>query len=165
MAAATGRSGALRWLKLALLLALTGYVLWSLRLQAGQLEQALNWGFAPWLAAACLCLVANQLIMALRQVLLLRHAGISLPIVDSIRITFAGLFANNLMPAGIGHDLTRLYYLRGYGGQGAASVGGLVILDRFLGLMGLSVLALCAFAGLGALRPEALPGEASRLLL
>lgn len=153
-----------RWLKLALLLALTGYVMWSLRLQADQLERALNWSLAPWLAAACLCLALNQLTMALRQVLLLKHAGISLPLVDSVRITFAGLFANNLMPAGIGHDLTRLYYLRAYGGQGAASVGGLVILDRFFGLMGLSVLALCAFAGLGTLRPEALPGEASRLL-
>lgn len=165
MAAAAGRLAPLRWLKLALLLALTGYVLWSLRQQAGELEQALSWALAPWLAAACLCLAANQLTMALRQVLLLRHAGIALPLADSVRITFAGLFANNLMPAGIGHDLTRLYYLRGYSGQGAASVGGLLILDRFLGLMGLSLLALCAFAGLGTLHPEALPGEASRLLL
>lgn len=142
-----------------------GYVLWSLRLQVDQLERILNWRFAPWLAASCLCLVANQLIMALRQVLLLRHAGVHLPLSDSVRITFVGLFANNLLPAGIGHDLTRLYYLRGYGSQTAASLGGLVILDRFLGLMGLSVLAMCGFAALALFYPAAVPGEAGRLLL
>ncbi len=119
----------------------------------------------PALAAAAICLMLNQLAMATRQVLLLSRAGIPLPLADSVRITFAGLFANNLMPAGIGHDLTRLVYLKGYGEPGAASIGGLVVLDRFLGLMGLSVLALCAFVGLGLLYPDALHGEASRLLL
>lgn len=154
-----------RRLSCLLLFLLLSYVLWSLWRQADQLEQSLNFALAPWLVLAGIFLALNQVTMACRQVLLLRHTGIVLPLADSVRITFAGLFANNLMPAGIGHDLTRMVYLRRYGEQGAASVGGLVILDRFLGLMGLSVLALCAFTGLSQLYPDAVPKEASMLLL
>jgi uncharacterized membrane protein YbhN (UPF0104 family) len=163
--AATPRGRLLRGLKLALLCALLGYVLWSLRSQTDALAGLLAPGYLPHLAAAALCLTVNQLLMAYRQVVLLRHAGAPVPLGESARIIFAGLFANNLMPAGMGHDLTRMVYLRGYGGQTGASLGGLVILDRFLGLMGLSVLALCSFGALTRFYPAAVPGEAGRLLL
>lgn len=154
-----------RGLKLALLLVLLGYVALSMRAQADALASVFSVRMLPALAAAGLCLVLNQVLMAYRQVLLLRHAGTEVPLADCLRITFAGLFANNFMPAGTGHDLTRLVYLRGYGSQTAASLGGLVLLDRFLGLMGLSVLAMCGFAALALFYPAAVPGEAGRLLL
>jgi len=167
--APTGRSKMTERLKreltLVLLLMLLGYVVMDLRTQADVLSSTLSTRMLPALAVSAACLVLNQLLMASRQVLLQRHAGIALPMADSVRITFAGLFANNLMPAGIGYDLTRLVYFRRYGEQGAASVGGLVVLDRFLGLLGLSTLALCAFTALNQLYPDAVPGEASRLLL
>lgn len=153
------------WLRLALVLPLVGYVLWTLRGQSETIAGILHPQSLPCLAVAVALLCVNQVLMAYRQVVLLRHFGTPLSLALAIRITFAGLFANNFMPAGIGHDLVRLVYLRGHGGQTGASVGGLVLLDRFLGLMGLSVLAMCGFSILGYLYPEAVPGEAGRLLL
>lgn len=153
------------WLGRALLLLLAGYVLASLWGHADGIKAAMTLESLPWLCAAGLLLALNQLVMAYRQVLLLRHAGTSLDLGVATRVTFAGLFANNFMPAGMGHDLTRLVYFRGQGGQTGASVGGLVLLDRFLGLMGLSVLALCSLAALSLASDVAIPGEAGRLLL
>lgn len=164
-AAVSGMGLLKRGLKLALLVGLLAYVAIGLRSQASALSGALSLRMIPALAVAGVCLLLNQLTMACRQVLLLRHAKAHLPLAESLRITLAGLFANNFMPAGVGYDLTRLVYLRGYGSQTAASLGGLVLLDRFLGLMGLSVLAMCSFGALSLFYPQAVPGEAGRLLL
>lgn len=153
------------WLRLALVIPLAGYVLYSLRGQTETLVCILRMESLPWLAASGMCLASNQLLMAQRQVVLLRHVGTHVPLGQSLRIILAGLFANNLMPGGVGHDVTRLIFLRGYGGQTGATVGGLVLLDRFLGLMGLSVLATCSFCALSLFYPTAVPGEAGRLLL
>lgn len=153
------------WLGRLLLLLLAGYVVGRLWGHTDGIRAAMTPESLPWLCAAGLLLALNQLVMAYRQVLLLRHAGTTLAVGVAVRVTFAGLFANNFMPAGMGHDLTRMVYFRGQGGQTGASVGGLVLLDRFLGLMGLSVLALCSFTGLYLAAEMAIPGEAGRLLL
>lgn len=155
----------LRALKLAVLAALLAYVGLGLRDQTEALSGALTLRMLPALAAAGLCLFLNQVTMAQRQSLLLRHVGSPLPLGQSLRITLAGLFANNFMPAGVGHDLTRMVCLRGHGEQTTASLGGLVLLDRFLGLMGLSVLAACSLLALWNFYPQAVPGEAGRLLI
>lgn len=162
-ARAPGR--AMRALKLAVLAALLGYVGFGLRNQAEALSGALTARMLPALAAAALCLFLNQVAMAQRQSLLLSHVGSPLPLGQSLRIILAGLFANNFMPAGVGHDVTRMVCLRGHGEQTTASLGGLVLLDRFLGLMGLSVLAACSLLALWNWYPMAVPGEAGRLLI
>lgn len=156
---------AVRALKLSVLAGLLGYVGFGLRNQAEALSGALTLRMLPALVAAALCLFFNQVTMAKRQSLLLRHVGSPLPLGQSLRIILAGLFANNFMPAGVGHDLTRMVCLRGHGDQTTASLGGLVLLDRFLGLMGLSVLAACSLLALWNFYPQAVPGEAGRLLV
>lgn len=155
----------MRVLKLAVLAALLAYVGLGLRDQAEALAETLTRRMLPALAAAAFCLFLNQVTMAQRQSLLLRHVGSPLPLGQSLRIILAGLFANNFMPAGMGHDVARMVCLRGHGEQTAASLGGLVLLDRFLGLMGLSVLATGSLLALWNWYPLAVPGEAGRLLI
>ncbi len=156
---------AMRALKLVVLTALLGYVGYGLHNQAEALSGALTLRMLAALAAAVLCLLLNQVAMACRQSLLLSHVGSPLPMGQSLRIILAGLFANNFMPAGVGHDVARMVFLRGHHQQTTASLGGLVLLDRFLGLMGLSVLAACSLLTLWNWYPLAVPGEAGRLLI
>lgn len=130
-----------KWLPVALLVPLLGYMLWSLRAQSGQLSALITWRSLPAFVAAAASLAVTQLLMACRQMLLLRHVGVQIPFRTIRQITFAGLFVNNVMPAGTGYDLARLVLLCEHGCQGRGLVGGLVLLDRVIALIGLSMLA------------------------
>lgn len=154
-----------RWLRLALAVPLMGYVVWSLRGQTDIFMAALTWSSLPWLAVSACLLILAILLLAMRQSLLLGHAGFPLPLADSVRISFVGLFANNIIPAGMGYDVTRLIYLRTQSGQTLGLVGGLLILDRLLGLMGLSLLTVCALAFLSLFYADTVPNVAGRLLV
>ncbi|HKI80612.1 MAG TPA: lysylphosphatidylglycerol synthase transmembrane domain-containing protein [Pseudodesulfovibrio sp.] len=87
-----------------------------------------------------LALAAGHLILTFRQVYMLRHAGISLPFWKLWTITYVGLFTNSFLPGGTGLDLTRLYYFKKISARSTSELGGIVLLDRLIGLCGLAVL-------------------------
>ncbi len=151
-------------LRLLLLVPLSGYVIWNLHEQASGISDIVTLRHLPWLALAGACLVLSLVLMAMRQQSLLRHAGSHVSFSLNLRVAFAGLFANNFMPGGMGYDLARLLCLGKHSGKGNASILGLVLLDRLLGIMGLSLLALGGFA-LAFSHPDAVNESIGRLLL
>jgi hypothetical protein len=87
-------------------------------------------------------MVISRLAVAARWQALLRSADFSgnspLPFRQTLRLTFAGLFASNFLPTTVGGDLVRfagLVQLRYDGAVGAASL----IADRLVGMAGMAM--------------------------
>jgi len=96
-----------------------------------------------WLYAASLAIVlAGQVAYAWRWKLLLRAAGVDVPLAIVTRQYFIGIFANNFLPSTVGGDVAKIYYL----GQrhGYRVVAASVAIDRLLGVGLLAALACAA---------------------
>lgn len=89
-----------------------------------------------WLALGLM--VVSRLAVCGRWHVLLRSAGLSVKWSESLRVTFAGLFASNFLPTTIGGDVVRLAglaQLRYDTAVGAASL----ITDRLVGMAGMAL--------------------------
>ncbi|TAK13018.1 MAG: flippase-like domain-containing protein [Anaerolineae bacterium] len=134
---------ALRWIGTLLALALTVYLLaseWDDILQAMQEMDALHLG------GAFLLVMVSRISTVFRWHMLLKGSGADIPLKETTRITFAGLFAANFLPTTVGGDLVRLagIIVAGYGtALGTASL----VADRLVGMAGMAV-----FAPFGAAR-------------
>jgi uncharacterized membrane protein YbhN (UPF0104 family) len=84
---------------------------------------------------AILLTVISRLAVARRWHVLLRSGGIDATWPQSLRITFAGLFANNFLPTTVGGDVARLAGALQMGFDAAVSAASLVV-DRLVGLVG-----------------------------
>lgn len=90
------------------------------------------------LLAALLLMIISRLAVCGRWHVLLRSAGLPIPWSESMRVTFAGLFASNFLPTTIGGDVVRLAglaQLRYDPALGAASL----ITDRLVGMAGMAL--------------------------
>lgn len=150
---APGRNRGWRAARFALFLALLGYMFYSLYQQKDAVSGVFSANALPWLGAATALSLLSNVICAWRQVVLLRDLGEHVSLWWAIRITFAGEFANNMLPAGTGTDLVRLFGFRGVGNGTAATYGGVILVDRILGLASLSVLAFCCIPPFILLHP------------
>jgi uncharacterized membrane protein YbhN (UPF0104 family) len=72
---------------------------------------------------------------------LLSSAGVKIPARQTLRITFAGLFASNFLPTTIGGDVVRLGGAIRLGYDRAVSLASLVV-DRLIGMAGMAMAAL-----------------------
>jgi glycosyltransferase 2 family protein len=105
-------------------------------------------------AALALTLV-SRFAVSLRWHILLRSAKVPIRLSQSLRITFAGLFASNFLPTTIGGDVVRLAACVPMGLDTAVSAASLVV-DRLVGMAGMALalpigLARMAAVGLPAL--------------
>ncbi len=82
---------------------------------------------------------------------LLAAEGVSLSFSKSFRIYFVGLFFNNFLPAGVGGDIVKIYDVTKFGND-PYKVFATTVLDRVIGIAGLSLMAL--FASFVLLRGE-----------
>ena len=80
--------------------------------------------------------------------MLLRSGGVKARWGQSLRITFAGLFATNFLPTTIGGDLARLAGAIQYGFDATVSAASLVA-DRLIGLAGMVFVLPLGFPYLG----------------
>ena len=97
-----------------------------------------NW---PPLLAASLLFLANVLLLAIRQKIFITYLNVKLNLWNSFLISMATVFFSAVFIFGtIGGDVARLYYLRRYTGLSYSKTGVVVLLDRLLGLSGLTVL-------------------------
>ncbi|MEX1248616.1 MAG: lysylphosphatidylglycerol synthase transmembrane domain-containing protein [Anaerolineales bacterium] len=87
-----------------------------------------------FLLAIVLTLV-SRVAVARRWHVLLRSGGVNATWPQSLRITFAGLFANNFLPTTVGGDVARLAGALQMGFDAAVSAASLVV-DRLIGLLG-----------------------------
>jgi glycosyltransferase 2 family protein len=98
----------------------------------------------PCICLLFLILVCSMLCMARRQQLILSACGSVVAFRVSFKVVLIGMFYNNFLPGGFGGDLTRLAYLRQGTGRSYSSLTGILLLDRVLGVVGLSTCALAA---------------------
>src|SRR3990172_7346375 len=84
---------------------------------------------------AILLTLISRLAVARRWHVLLRSGGVQATWKQSLRITFAGLFANNFLPTTVGGDVARLAGALQMGFDAAVSAASLVV-DRLVGLIG-----------------------------
>jgi len=83
-------------------------------------------------------MVISRLAVTARWHILLRSAEIHISFGESLRITFAGLFASNFLPTTIGGDVVRLGGAIRLGFNRAVSLASLVV-DRLVGMAGMAL--------------------------
>lgn len=97
------------------------------------------------LLMAFLLMVISRLAIWMRWQVLLGSANLPVSYSQGCRLTFAGLFANNFLPATIGGDIVRLAGAVQLGCDGAIVMASLIV-DRLVGMTGMAVTALPGLA-------------------
>jgi glycosyltransferase 2 family protein len=148
----------LRWLGTLLSVGLLIYLLsqqgWKVILSAAQ--QIAWWRFA----LAFILVMISRFAVAGRWHTLMHSAGTGISPRQSLRLTFAMLFASNFLPTTIGGDLVRLAGAIRLGFDQAISLASLVV-DRLVGMAGMAMAL--PFALPGYLRVTAASAAASSL--
>ncbi len=127
------------WLRLAGSLLTIALLAWLLKKQGvDTLLQNLKMISAWQLAAALILTLISRLAVSMRWYVLLRATREPVTLPQSLRLTFAGLFASNYLPTTIGGDVVRLAGAVQLGLDGARSAATLVV-DRLVGMAGMVV--------------------------
>lgn len=100
----------------------------------GAIRQIPLWRFGLALAL----ILVSRLAVTGRWYVLLRSAGIEVTSGQSLRLTFAGLFASNFLPTTIGGDVIRLAGALQLNLDGVVSAASLVV-DRLVGMAGMAM--------------------------
>jgi len=104
----------------------------------GELFSALRRVSVGYFLAAVAALFISRLFATARWHILLQSAGVEIPFVRSIMLTFTGNFSSNFLPTTIGGDMVRLAGAIQLGYDRAICVASLVA-DRLIGLAGMSM--------------------------
>ncbi|MDH3674083.1 MAG: flippase-like domain-containing protein [Anaerolineae bacterium] len=98
----------------------------------------------PWLLLTALILILlGVVVRAYRWQILLNAIGVRVALGELTAIYFIGFLFNNLLPSGLGGDAMRMIELNRHTERGSDAVTS-VIVDRYLGLLGLQAIALVA---------------------
>jgi glycosyltransferase 2 family protein len=143
-------------LRYLLVLSLIFYLVASGSLDLATLARIFRPKNLPAIGLVFLILAGWTLCMARRQQLILAACGSPCSFLASFKVIMIGLFYNNFLPGGFGGDLVRLTYLRQYTARSYSSLTSILLLERGLGLVGLSVCTLAAGALLVSQRVIAL---------
>jgi len=90
------------------------------------------------LALALLLMFGSRLAVTLRWHVLLRSAQVSIPFSQTLRLTFSGLFASNVLPTTIGGDVFRLAGAV-QAKLDAPTITASLIADRLIGMTGMAM--------------------------
>ncbi len=104
----------------------------------GQLFSALRRVSIGYFLAAVVALTISRMFAAARWHILLKSAGVEIPFLRSVMLTFTGNFSSNFLPTTIGGDVVRLAGAMQLGYDRAICVASLVA-DRLIGLAGMSI--------------------------
>lgn len=104
----------------------------------GQILEAVRQIGAGRFLIAILLVIVSRLMMVGRWYVLLRSTEERIPFRDTLRLTFAGLFANNFLPSTIGGDVVRLAGAVQAGYDGVVSAASLIV-DRLVGMFGMAL--------------------------
>ncbi len=113
----------------------------------------------PWFALSGFVFALSAVCGALQWAWILRCSGLRVSIGEAVRLSFVGLFFNNFLLGNVGGDAYKVVDLGRREGRTAAVLGA-TLLDRLLGLLALTVLALLAVptaAAAGVRVPPTLP--------
>lgn len=104
----------------------------------GELFSALRRVSIGYFLGAIVALSISRLFAATRWHVLLQSAGVEIPFLRSVMLTFTGNFSSNFLPTTIGGDMVRLAGAMQLGYDRAICVASLVA-DRLIGLAGMSM--------------------------
>ena len=104
----------------------------------GQLFSALRRVSFGYFWAAVVALIISRTFAAARWHILLQSAGVEIPFLRSVMLTFTGNFSSNFLPTTIGGDVVRLAGAMQLGYDRAVCVASLDA-DRLIGLAGMSI--------------------------
>jgi glycosyltransferase 2 family protein len=91
-----------------------------------------------WRFLLCLFfMLLSRLAVAIRWHLLLRSAQANITVSQTLKVTFAGLFASNFLPTTIGGDVVRLGGIIHLGLEQTLSLASLIV-DRLVGMAGMA---------------------------
>ena len=93
---------------------------------------------------AMACFVLSNFLGAVQWFLLLRAQNLSVSFLQALVFYHVGLFFNNVLPGNIGGDAMRIYDIRRLTGESSGGIAA-TVMDRFIGLLSTSTLALLAF--------------------
>jgi hypothetical protein len=133
-------------LRYLLILSLVAYLVSRGDLDPAALAKFFRLENLPCIGLLFLILAGSMLCVARRQQIILAACGATISYCVSFKVVMVGMFYNNFLPGGFGGDLVRLTYLRQGTGRSYSSLTGILLLDRVLGLVGLSACALAAGA-------------------
>lgn len=117
-------------------LGVSGAIHWS-----ALLELAAAW---PLTLAILLVLLMDMGITAWRLTVLMKPAGLHLPLFSSVRLTLMGTFFNACLPGSTGGDVVRIYYaMEGNHGK-RTEIATIMLLDRAVGMFAMMIWPLLA---------------------
>lgn len=134
MKQASQRSTLLRAAGTLLTLGLLAYLLYQQGWQ--EILAALTQIPVEYFLLTILLIAISRLAVTARWHVLLRSAGVNIGFVQSLKLTFAGLFASNFLPTTIGGDVIRLLGAIQLHFDGAICTASLIV-DRLVGMAGM----------------------------
>ena len=110
-------------------------------------QQAIRGIGWTWAITAILIYLVSQTLLATRWILLLRVHGVKVSLFQAIKLTYLGLFYNNMMPGAVGGDLLKGWYVTHHSEKHQRLEAAVtVFVDRLIGLVGIILVG--ALAGL-----------------
>jgi glycosyltransferase 2 family protein len=126
------------WFRAGLSVALLGYLASQIDMaETARATLAIN---PAHLLTAVALVVVDRVLMLSRWLLLVRRAGMALPLKSAVWVYLVGSYLGNFLPSGIGADAARAFVLARRTDRGIDSVA-MVAIDRYLGLYSLALLA------------------------
>jgi len=116
------------------------------------------------LALAMVLVFISRVAVAARWHVLLREADDQITFRQTLRITFAGLFASNFLPTTIGGDVVRLAGAIQYKLDAAVSAASLVV-DRLVGMAGMAMMVPFSLPSLLSYRNASIQGSTIELAM
>jgi uncharacterized protein (TIRG00374 family) len=128
-----------------LLVALLALGLFVKSLRKGDVVETIkdvHWG---WMVLTVMIYMLSQTILASRWVILLKVHGVVISFYQAVKLTYLGLFYNNMMPGAVGGDLLKGWYITRHSDEEQRLQAVVtVFVDRLVGLIGMILVAAMA---------------------
>lgn len=126
------------WFRAGLSVALLGYL--ASQIDMAETARAILAINPAHLLTAVALVVVDRVLMLSRWWLLVRRAGMAIPLKSAVWVYLVGSYLGNFLPSGVGADAARAFVLARRTERGIDSVA-MVAMDRYLGLYSLALLA------------------------
>lgn len=130
-------------IKTALAVGLLGYLFGSGKIHLDTLAAAL--GAWPWLVATLALILLEILLVAWRWWFLLAAVRVPVTLWRALELTLVGMFFSLIVPGSVGGDLAKAYYIARDEPQRQHMVVLSVVIDRYIGLIAIVMVAALAF--------------------
>jgi len=111
------------------------------RIDFRTIVERLNQIELSWGLFALALLAAQQLLTSIRWLVIVQQCNAELSLLRAFRLNLIAAFFNQVLPSTVGGDAVRIWLFAG-GGVGWALATHSVLLDRFIGVLGLALLVL-----------------------